>query len=158
MENLQNLSNELDNIKNRIKDSEYKTIMELLGKIHNEEEKPPKRMVKVLEIKANVYGFVEWTDGESKVDCMSDFGFIHRTCGCNKKECGGNNHIKNIQISTPDFSFQEYNLRVEGVEDGRASMDTDMGYIEENIFSEMKHMKRVVYDDMVYVFLEETEE
>jgi len=156
MENLQNLSNELDNIKNRIKDSEYKTIMELLGKIHNEEEKPPKRMVKVLEIKANVYGFVEWTDGESKVDCMSDFGFIHKTCGCGL--CESDNHIKHIQVSTPDFSFQEYNLRVEPVEDGRPCMDTDEGYMEENYFGEIRAMKRIINDDMVYIYLSESEE
>lgn len=156
MENLQNLSSEIDNIKNRIKDSEYKNIMELLGKIHNEGEKQPKRMVRVLEVKTNVYAYVEHTDGESKVDIISDFGFKFKTCGCG--ECDSDSPIKHIEISKPDFNFKEYNLRVEGVEDGRPSMDTEVGYIEENIYEELKRMKRIVYDDMAYVFLEETEE
>jgi|DEB0MinimDraft_6_1074348.scaffolds.fasta_scaffold19657_1 hypothetical protein len=156
MENLQNLSNELDNIKNRIKDSEYKTIMELLGKIHNEEQKPPKRMVKVLEIKANVYAYVEHTDGESIVDMISDFGFRFKTCGCG--ECNSDSPIKLMEVSKPDFRFKEYNLRVEPVEDGRPSLDTDMGYMEENYFEEIKANKRLVYDDMVYIFLSESEE
>ena len=156
MENLQNLSNELDNIKNRIKDSEYKTIMELLGKIHKEDKKSPKRMVRVLEVKANVYAYIEHTDGKSNVDSISDFGFGFKLCSCG--ECDGDSPIKHIEVSKPDFSFKEYNLRVEGLEDGRRSLDTDEGYIEENIFEEMKRMKYVVYNDMVYMFLSESEE
>jgi len=156
MENLQNLSNELDNIKNRIKDNEYKTIMELLGKIHKEDQKPPKKMVRVLEVKANVYAYVEHTDGESKVDIISDFGFRFKTCGCG--ECDSDSPIKLMEVSKPDFSFQEYNLRVEPVEDGRLSLDTDKGYMEENYFQEMKAMKRIVNGGMVYVFLSESEE
>ena len=45
MENLQNLSNEIDSIKNRIKDNEYKNIMELLGKINEEKKNNEKENV-----------------------------------------------------------------------------------------------------------------
>ena len=153
MENLQNLSNELDNIKDRIKDNEYKTIMELLGKIHN---KQTTKMIRVLEIQANVYGYVEWHDGNSKVSRMSDFGFKHTSCSDSDCECC--EELKTIEVSKPDFDFREYNLKVEPRENHRPSMDVDKGYVEEPLYQELKSMGRYVFDDKAYVFLSESEE
>ena len=37
-------------------------------------------------------------------------------------------------------------------------MDTDEGYMEENYFGEIRAMKRIINDDMVYIYLSESEE
>lgn len=157
MDNLQNLSSEIDNIKNRIKDSEYKTIMELLGKIHNKEKT---KMVRVLEVSALVYAYVEWDDGDSKVSRMSDFGFKHKkTEQCDEcGECVECSNIIHIEVSKPEYDFREYNLRVEPRELQRPSIDVDKGYVEVPLYDELKSMKHVVFDDKAYLFLSESEE
>lgn len=158
MENLQNLSNEIDSIKNRIKDNEYKTIMELLGKIN--EEKKNDEKVKVIEITASVFAFVEWSDGESRVDTISNYGFTHKKecnndddeCDCNC--CNTDTSINHMEVSKPKFDFRPYTLNIEPRLDYRPSLDLDKGYIERPIYEELVKTKFIVYNDKVYMYVE----
>ena len=139
------MSNQIDSIKEKLTDKEYKDLMELTKKMNDEKIE----YVRLLHIKAEVSVYYETVSinqerhgyTEEKVDCdqlsISNYDFIHdeETFDSSMEN---NNLIKKINISKIKYRKTYYNLRLEKTKPGRRSLDLDKGYIEEGYLECLK--------------------
>ncbi len=150
MEDLQNLSNEIDNIKGKIKDKEYKTIMELMGKIHKENK--PKKRIKVLEIQAKVYVYWKDNNGNSDIDEISKSGFAHSKCYCNDECDGCNADVETLEISKPDYKTRHHTLTITDDNINRP-IDFDTGLIRQHIYEIIKKEGFIGMGNVIAVYV-----
>jgi len=115
MENLQELSNQLDNIKEKLTDKEYKDLMELTQKIHINKKKYVKCLIGI--IKLNIYEKEEQNDMELNIvgNCFKHQGY---------DQTGDHNiHI------TPNVKFEEKILEVREIDDGAVHLNVDDNFM-----------------------------
>jgi len=154
MENLQELSNQLDNIKEKLTDKEYKDLMELTQKIHN--IKKDKR-VKVIEIKIQVLAFTKYDCGNTGIHNIGHLGYEHDN---NKNaDDDADDDYKNlisICVDTPNLQINKVELKIIDFKSDRPSIDVEEGYIEEPFYLKLKESKYIQYNhDLLYLFLED---
>lgn len=154
MENLQELSNQLDNIKEKLTDKEYKDLMELTQKIHN--IKKDKR-VKVIEIKIQVLAFTKYECGNTRIHNIGHWGYEHDNNEQNDDD--DDDEIKNlisICVDTPNLQINKVELKIIDFKSDRHSIDVEEGYIEEPFYLKLKECKYIRYgNDLLYLFLED---
>jgi len=119
MDNLLELSNQLDNIKKKLTDKEYKDLMELTKKINDNKKRYVKCLVGI--IKLNIY------EKEDESDCCDDVE-MNMIGNCYKHQGYDQTGTHNVYI-TPNVSFEEKIFEVREVDDGAVHLDVDENWI-----------------------------
>tara|TARA_R110001592_G_scaffold76219_3_gene230204 strand:- start:1070 stop:1522 length:453 start_codon:yes stop_codon:yes gene_type:complete len=146
MENLLELSNQLDSIKEKLTDKEYKDLMELTKKINDNKKRYVKCLVGIIQL--NIYEKEE-EDNNMELNMVGN---------CYKHQGYDQSGTHNVYI-TPNVSFEEKIFEVREVDDGTVHLNVDENWIcntqydmlKKDKYDHLKFPNNSDYDIVVYL-------
>ena len=133
MENLLELSNQLDSIKEKLTDKEYKDLMELTKKINDNKKRYVKCLVGIIQL--NIYE----KEDENNME-------LNMVGHCYKHQGYDQSGTHNVYI-TPNVSFEEKIFEVREVDDGAVHLNVDENWICNTQYDMLKKYK---YDHLKF--------
>lgn len=149
MNNLQELTNQLDNIKEKLTDKEYKDLMELTQKIYKKDKR-----VKLVQIDIEVLAFKKYDNGHSNIHNIAPFGYEHDN---NEENDDDDDDLKLVEISIdkPKMKPRIIELNIVDAKDLRPPINVEKNYVEEPFYNKIKEDKFRVYDETIFIYLED---
>ena len=145
MENLLELSNQLDSIKEKLTDKEYKDLMEITKKINDNKKRYVKCLVGIIQL--NIYE----KEDENNME-------LNMVGHCYKHQGYDQSGTHNVYI-TPNVSFEEKIFEVREVDDGAVHLNIDENWIcntqydmlKKDKYDHLKFPDNSDYDIVVYL-------
>lgn len=147
MNNLQELTNQLDNIKEKLTDKEYKDLMELTQKIYKKDKR-----VKLVQIDIEVLAFAKYDNGQTNIHNIANFGYEHDN---NEGEDDDNIKLEQISIDEPKMKPRIIELNIVDLKNCRPPIDVEKGYVEDPFYNKLKEDKFRVYNQSIFIYLED---
>ena len=156
MENLQKIVEQIDNVKEKLTDGEYKTLMEDLGLLNNKKE----IYVKVLSISCQTTVYTETTrddedNYESYIHNITD-NFRYEVCNNEACDCGQCNRepLKTVEVKS---IIKEETKWLKVIDDEERKLLVRSHEIGRWIYDMLKRSKTYHMDGDILVYLEDNE-
>lgn len=148
MDHLHELSDKLDNIKEKLTDNEYKDLMELTQKIYKKDKR-----VKLVQLDIEVLAFTKYDSGETHINNIADYGYFNDN---NDEDDDDYHKLEQIYIHKPKIKPRIIELNIVDQVQCRPVISVEKNYIEEPFYDKLKEDKYKVYDQSVFIYLGET--